>query len=159
MLHYDQKLSCPPPSPPPPSLPLSLLLSPSPLPLLSSSLPPSLSSSYRFPLSLQLLQVLAEVHTHSRHQVLSHQLSLARVVIQLVQNVLERRVIGEPARGGATGQAVIGGLVVCVSVCVCVNVCVGGGYFSPALLLLCFAFLCVPLSQTPGGEPESCYST
>lgn len=53
--------------------------------------------THRFTLLLQVLQILCEVHAHGGHHVLSDELPLARVVIELVQDLLERSVVAESA--------------------------------------------------------------
>lgn len=58
-------------------------------------LPPQLP--HPFALLLEVLQVLGELHADARHHVLGHQLSLAGVVVELVEDLLEGGVVAEPA--------------------------------------------------------------
>lgn len=65
-------------------LPLCLSLSPPPLP-------------HPFALLFQILQVFGEFHTDARHHVFGHELSLAGVVVEFVQDLLKRGVVAESA--------------------------------------------------------------
>lgn len=72
--------------------------------LLPPSPPPQLP--HPFALLLEILQVLGELHADARHHVLGHQLSLAGVVVELVEDLLEGGVVAEPA--DAQNRPVIG---------------------------------------------------
>lgn len=66
-------------------------LPPSPPPSLPHPLP------HPFALLLQILQVFAELHADARRHVFGHDFALAGVIVELIQDVLERRVVAESA--------------------------------------------------------------
>lgn len=62
-------------------------------------------ASHRFALLLQVLEVLGELHAHAGHHILSDELPLAGVVVQFVEDLLERAVVAEPAvEDGRVGE-------------------------------------------------------
>jgi len=70
------------------------------LPNLPRSLPLSLpfsSPSHGFAFQFDVLKVLGELHADAGHHVFRDELPLAGVVVQLVQDLLEWRVIAESA--------------------------------------------------------------
>lgn len=56
----------------------------------------SLHEAHRLPLLLELLKVLGEVDANVHHHVLSYQLPLPSVVVNLIQDVQKRLVAGQP---------------------------------------------------------------
>lgn len=55
--------------------------------------PPSLP--HPFALLLQILQVFVELHADARRHVFGHDFALAGVIVELIQDLLERRVVAE----------------------------------------------------------------
>lgn len=78
-----------------------------PLPLSLSPLP------HPFALLFQILQVFGEFHADARHHVFGHELSLAGVIVEFVQDLLKRRVVAESADNGGINLLLIHPQLIC----------------------------------------------